>query len=406
MKDTLAFDQTMRRRDENGFLHVEKSHVTKEQVVPYYGHEISDYEAHGLDPNRIYYAYRPAEELMKAAPTINGLPILLEHYPESAMEPQLDHRIGSMGTDAEFVAPYLDNSLIFTVAEAIALIDTEEMRELSLSYRFDPDFTPGTWNGQPYDFVMRNIRGNHLALVPQGRAGADVLVADAALTIKDVEGEAMSKRHLKGASDADPAVEITDEQKDAMATMLGLITSLSETLGAETTQALMAALSGLQNKPAEAPADEEPTAAPAEEAPAASAGEEKAAEQPEAVEMDEEPARDEEEKPAPAAVDEEAIKAAACDAALKKVQAVWDAQEAVRPFVGSLKVNLAKDSADTVYGAALDAMGIDRTGYKGDALRAMFQVATSMTARRSSNLAHDAAPKDGVLAGLNNIKTL
>ena len=126
--DRLAFDQSLRHFDENGFLHVEKSHVTKEQVVPYYGHEIPDFKKHNLDPNKIYYDYRPAEELIKAASTINGLPILLEHYDESAEAPQLNHRIGSMGTDAQFNAPYLDNSLHFTVAEAIALIDTEQMR--------------------------------------------------------------------------------------------------------------------------------------------------------------------------------------------------------------------------------------------------------------------------------------
>jgi len=45
------------------------------------------------------------------------------------------------------------------------------VRELSLGYKVDLDETPGEWNGQNYDAVQTNIRVNHLALVPKGRAG-------------------------------------------------------------------------------------------------------------------------------------------------------------------------------------------------------------------------------------------
>jgi hypothetical protein len=41
--------------------------------------------------------------------------------------------------------------------------------------------TPGVWNGQRYDGVMRNIRANHLALVKEGRQGDHIVVADAAI---------------------------------------------------------------------------------------------------------------------------------------------------------------------------------------------------------------------------------
>lgn len=45
------------------------------------------------------------------------------------------------------------------------------LRELSLGYSLDLDETPGTWNGQHYDAVQKNIRINHLALVDRARAG-------------------------------------------------------------------------------------------------------------------------------------------------------------------------------------------------------------------------------------------
>ncbi|EHI5853274.1 DUF2213 domain-containing protein, partial [Salmonella enterica] len=62
---------------------------------------------------------------------------------------------------------------------AIAGIETDEQREISSSYAYVADMTPGTTpDGEPYDGVMRNIVGNHVALVGDGRAGPDCLVMD------------------------------------------------------------------------------------------------------------------------------------------------------------------------------------------------------------------------------------
>ncbi|MBG3014860.1 DUF2213 domain-containing protein, partial [Proteus mirabilis] len=50
--------------------------------------------------------------------------------------------------------------------------------ELSPGYRCIYDFTPGEFNGERYDAIQRHIRANHLALVDEGRTGADVAVQD------------------------------------------------------------------------------------------------------------------------------------------------------------------------------------------------------------------------------------
>jgi hypothetical protein len=44
--------------------------------------------------------------------------------------------------------------------------------------------TPGMYEGQRYDGVMREIQGNHVALVKSGRAGSDVMAADNKLETK------------------------------------------------------------------------------------------------------------------------------------------------------------------------------------------------------------------------------
>ena len=181
--ETLALDKgSVRSVDDNGFLHVKISPLTRVQVAPYYGKEIPGWQKLGLDANRVYKGYRPESELKKASTvnSINGIPIQLRHHPDFADNPAKDTRIGATGTDGEFKFPYLMNSLHFFDKKAKDLIESEGMRELSLAYRYKPDFSQSgvTENGQPYDFVMRDISGNHLALVEQGRAGHEVLVYD------------------------------------------------------------------------------------------------------------------------------------------------------------------------------------------------------------------------------------
>ncbi len=181
---SLTFDAAPSARsvDENGFLHVASSHITKATVNPYYGREIPGCERLGLDPERIYYGFRDPEELRRSLPTWAGLPLHIEHHPDSADAPEKLTRVGAVGK-AVWNAPYIDAPLTVWDRQAIDAIEDGSFRELSCAYRYEPDFTPGRYEGVEYDFVMRDIRGNHVALVEEGRAGPDVVVADAALRL-------------------------------------------------------------------------------------------------------------------------------------------------------------------------------------------------------------------------------
>ena len=275
-KDSHAFDfsPSMRTKDENGFLRVASSHISKETVNPYYGREIPGWQEHGLDPDRIYYGYRAGEELKKAAHSFDGLPLLLGHHVESAADPQKEYRVGSSGTDARWNAPYLDNSLFITDESAIRAVEDGAMREISCAYLYDPDFTPGEFNGTPYDFIMRNIRGNHIALVEEGRAGPDVVVADEQIrkpsnkTFLELLMGSIFKR-FRGALDESPEVEqrevdlaqaiidlhkvdpltgeVVDivEDEDKAAKVKELVDSLSATMTPEEKKKLLDALNDL-----------------------------------------------------------------------------------------------------------------------------------------------------------------
>ena len=174
--DLLALDaqivaESVRKRDKNNYLQVATSRLTQEQVAPYYGREIPHWKEQGLDPERIYYGYRAPEELEKAVNTFNGIPLLIQHKFDSAEKPNTELRVGMVGTSAKWEAPYITNALSVWNEDAIQAIEDGTLRDLSCGYRYDPDFTPGkTPDGVAYDFVMRNIACNHVALVRDGRA--------------------------------------------------------------------------------------------------------------------------------------------------------------------------------------------------------------------------------------------
>ncbi|PVX61245.1 DUF2213 domain-containing protein [Paraburkholderia unamae] len=178
-RDRLAFDKgSVRSYDHDGRLHVKLTHISKANVCPYKGSEIPDAETLGLEPNRIYMLLRDPEELQKGIATANLIPVLNEHVPVSPIDPKQKNVVGYTGTDAVFNAPYVDNSMVISVQDSINKIEDGSEQELSSAYYYDADMTPGTYEGVAYDGVMRNIKFNHVALVPRGRAGPDVMVGD------------------------------------------------------------------------------------------------------------------------------------------------------------------------------------------------------------------------------------
>lgn len=177
---SYAFDRaSVRGKDADDRLHVDVTNISKANVCPYLGREIPDFVNLGLKPDTIYKLYRDPEELEKAAPTFNRLPVLSKHVEVTAADHRPDLLIGTTGSEARFEHPYLRNSLAVWTQEAIDDVESERKKELSSAYRYRADMTSGTSpEGEDYDGVMRDIIGNHVALVEEGRAGPDVVVGD------------------------------------------------------------------------------------------------------------------------------------------------------------------------------------------------------------------------------------
>ena len=341
-KNTVAFDKASARHyDDNGFLIVDSTVITKAAVNPYYGKEIPDYESLGLDAEKIYNMLRDPAELEKGMHTLGEKQLLIKHIFVSADEPQKESIAGTIGSNLEMVGDDVKGSLTVWDKEAINLIESGKLAELSASYFYDPVMKSGTFNGERYDGIMTNIRGNHVALVERGRIGRDALVADALpklmeLNMKLKKGAA-AKVNLaakailvaKGlAADADLT---PDEIKE-------LITVVAENI--------------------------EPTAEDTEEAEKLKGATDEDEEEEVAKDTDETETADDEDEEAEKAEPE--VKKAAMDAAIKqaenkavqRVTQLFEARELVKPLVGVV----AMDSAEAVLKHALKKSGIDSDG--------------------------------------------
>lgn len=180
----MAMDfKSVRTIDQDGRMHISEANITMEQVAPYYGSEIPDYESLGLIADEVYQVYRPADELEKAVSTFNLIPLLSEHVPINSKKPEKELVCGSTGSEAVWSAPYIKNSLVVTVAEDVEGIEKNRKRELSAGYYYKPVKENGVFEGQPYQIRMTEIVANHLALVERGRCGPQVVVGDSSKVV-------------------------------------------------------------------------------------------------------------------------------------------------------------------------------------------------------------------------------
>ena len=386
----MALDSSARTIDTDGRMHIDRSHISKAAVNPYYGFEIPNAEMLSLNPQKIYYLLRSPEELAKGADTFARLPILKKHIPVSADSPRQDLVVGAIGSEVNFLDPYLDADVCIWDAQAIAGIETETVREFSCAYHYVPLMTPGEYNGEPYDGIMTQIRGNHLALVESGRAGSDVLAADQKMKGIPMKMTKLGKALFvslttafpKLAADANlPGLLATASKKTFnKAEFRGKLLAMDSSLPGEQVDLVMDAMMDNQ----EDPEPVEPKKKPAEDAEEETEEEKKKREKEEKEARDKKAADEAEEKDEK----EEKKTKAAMDSFRAELRQAEEARREVRPIVGDV---IAQDSAADIYTFALDHLNVDHAGVTGvPALKALFKLASSKAAP-ASRVAQDSA---------------
>ncbi|MBG2633862.1 DUF2213 domain-containing protein [Klebsiella michiganensis] len=367
--ESLAFDRaSVRTIDANGRLQISRTNISKANVNAYYGREIPRSEELGLEPNKLYRLWRHPDELRKAAKTFNNIPVLSKHIPDFPTDPPNEFRVGVTHSNAEFDGTYLTVGMSIWDNSAIAGIESGEQRELSASYKYVADMTPGvTPDGEPYDGVMRDIFGNHEALVPDGRAGPDVLVADS------LPPELNHMRKHKVAAIRATLKPLLAQDADLEAEVRKALLALDEAEKEDEKE----------NKPADDEDDDEKDKKK-------TADDEDDEEDKDKKKTAEDEDDEEDDKVSKTAMDS-AIRLAA-DSATKKAaenfRKIREAEQVVRPLIGDV---VAMDSAEDVYRTALEQSGVDIAGVHPSAYPAMVKMAISQKENSRPVIAQDSA---------------
>ena len=132
-------------------------------------------------PFDIITVYRPPEEVfhVDSLASYDSKDVTDDHPDEMVSAETyktltVGHVRGIGSQDGDFVSA----DLIVKDANAIKKIESGKV-QLSAGYTADYDYSPGvTEDGTQYEFIQRNIRINHVALVDKARAGAMARVFD------------------------------------------------------------------------------------------------------------------------------------------------------------------------------------------------------------------------------------
>lgn len=199
--------------DTNGWFEIKDNPLSVVGVYPYMGRSISA----DCIQDRLYGVYRPESELSSqdCIDSFKLIPWIDDHVmlgnEDAGLTPSEQKGVqGVIGQDVYFDGTTLKGN-IKVFSEAMANLIANGKKELSCGYRCRYEYAPGTFNGEHYDYVQREIRGNHLALVENGRMGPDVAVLDhLTFTIDSQEFTQMMTKDTESKKDD----KIEDEEKD------------------------------------------------------------------------------------------------------------------------------------------------------------------------------------------------
>ena len=175
-----------RQYDANGWYEIADNPLSRAGIFEYLGSSIG-----APDPEKVYRVLRPVDVLSDpdCIESFRLVPWIIDHTMLGQDETPAE-QVGVEGVIGENVwFDEDDNTLkgnIKVFSDGLKdLVDTG-LNELSLGYKCKYDFDhPGTLNGEPYDVIQTQIRGNHVASVEEGRMGHEVAVLDSAVVTFD-----------------------------------------------------------------------------------------------------------------------------------------------------------------------------------------------------------------------------
>lgn len=171
--DTATLAGTRKTRD--GYL-VAEAFAVRTGIQLYTGDEV------GVPDRPVVRVWRPEDEVKapESLRTFSHAPITLGHPEGVSASNWKDLAKGEVSTEAAWDGNKIKLPLIVKDAEAVQAVESDT-RELSAGYTCRLELADGvTPDGEPYDAIQRDIRINHLAIVPKGRAGSECRIGDSA----------------------------------------------------------------------------------------------------------------------------------------------------------------------------------------------------------------------------------
>jgi hypothetical protein len=195
-----AASLTGARMTRDGYLAAD-ARFARTGVQDYLGVEIGRFD---MDRVRVW---RPESEVFSsdAMGSFAHRPVTNDHPADSvSAENWKKVAVGQTGGDIARDGGFVRIPMLLMDKATIDAVQAGK-RELSAGYTCDLDWTAGvTPEGQPYDAVQRNIRGNHIALVSAGRAGPQCRIGDA------MRSEALLKKESREMSDTKLKTVVVD----------------------------------------------------------------------------------------------------------------------------------------------------------------------------------------------------
>lgn len=219
---SVAMAQDKREYDTNGWYEVLDNPLSGVGVFEYSEASV----VKGGDPRKMVGVYRSAEEL-SAPECVNSFKLMpwTDDHPDAMLGDESKGLVpaekkGIHGVIGEKVY-YRDGILygnIKVFSQTLARKIAEGKRELSVGYycQFLP--SEGVYEGTPYQYVQRVMRGNHLSSVRRGKMGDSARVMDAveicalsfALDLKEIPSPAPRQDEMDCTLDAETQAFIAD----------------------------------------------------------------------------------------------------------------------------------------------------------------------------------------------------
>ena len=173
--DRVSVGQT--KQTSEGYL-VATARVARTGVQEYYAAELGDVAVQaGFKPDDIVRVYRSPDQVF-SRDTLNSLtrvPVTIGHPPESVnADNWSQYAVGEVGDAFAKDGEWIVVNPMIKDAKGIEAARTTH-KEISMGYNAD---IVKARDGIDADFEMTDIRMNHLALVPKGRAGSQARIGD------------------------------------------------------------------------------------------------------------------------------------------------------------------------------------------------------------------------------------